>query len=113
MRRLGTIVQDPRDFFEVATDNGCVDALPRDRGILRKDPLRRAVVHPVVRLAVHVMIPARALQESNDAIRPIDLVAGAVGRPALGQHAGSILLASCDGPLERRAIRLRPPLVFA
>ena len=36
--------------------------------VLREEALRGAIVHAVIALAVHVMVPARELQESSHAL---------------------------------------------
>ncbi|PYQ98277.1 MAG: hypothetical protein DMF95_33800 [Acidobacteria bacterium] len=63
-----------------------------DRRILREDALRRPVVQPVVPLAVHVMIPARGLQEGDDLPGALNVSARSRAGAALGQHMESVRL---------------------
>ena len=68
------------------------------------------VAHPVVPLAVHVLVPARPPQEVDDPLAPPDIVERARGGAALGQHTHGIWFLPRRGPFERRRVRRRPPL---
>ena len=81
-RGLRPLVEDPADLFQVSADDGGVEALRGERRIPRDEALRGAIVHPVVALSVHVMIPARRLEE-----RPHDLRRRR-GRSRLGSTTG-------------------------
>ena len=87
------------DLLTIAAHDRGVDAVAGDRRVLREEALRRAVVHPVVALAVHVVIPARELQERRDA-----LVVGPPTRLAFERGR----LRAC-----RRSVRQRRPALVA
>ena len=109
-RRVRPRRHHPLHFLELAAHDCGVDTLARDRWVLAEQPLRRAIVHPVVALSVNMMIPACRLQEGDNALSVLNVVSSTRGGSTLGQQPHGIHLVPQRRPRERRAVRRRPPL---
>ena len=59
------------------------------------------------------MVPARRLQEGDDALGALNVVPRSRAGAALGQGTDGVRLPLRGRPLERRAVRRRPPLAFS
>ena len=91
--------EESRNFVAFAAHDRCVEAVARNRRIVREEPLRRPIVHPMIGLAVFVVIPARRLQETDDALCAMDVVLRPRRAAALDQRVRGLLLPLRGRPL--------------
>ena len=126
VRHFWTCRQEALDFNEIAGNDGRINAVGRNLRILGEQALRGAIVHAVIALAVHVMVPARELQESPHAlgVAAVGVLSRAPARtvcPLRHQHLGAghlLLLHGIDERCHLAAprpvgVRLTEPPVLA